>query len=411
MATVKFLIRSTAKNADKFANIQCRFRDSTIDFFAPTGLKTQAAYWGSKKEKVKNPNKATYAHDVNLKLSEIKAHVLAQYATLTDAPGKDWLKTTIDKFNNPEKYERKPKTLFEYIESYLQNDPETTKKGGYDRVYYFLQQYASHIKKPIDFGDITLDFYFDFKDYLTKQKRLSVNYVAKNIKILKVFLNAAKEDGYNKFTHYQTRRFKAEQEEIDSFYLSETEIQQLYETDFAGNELREQIRDIFIVGCWTGLRYSDWNKVTSENIEDDFIVLNQQKTGAVVVIPLHEMVKTIIKKYNGVLPSFGKEKINLEMKHIAKKAGLNETFQATTTKAGITRTVTYAKHEKISTHTARRSFATCLYKAGLPSYTIMQITGHKTETAFLKYIKVTPREHAQKLKEFWQNRPLMKIAN
>jgi len=57
----------------------------------------------------------------------------------------------------------------------------------------------------------------------------------------------------------------------------------------------------------------------------------------------------------------------------------------------------------VTTHTARRSFATNMYKMGIPSITIMAITGHRTETAFLKYIKVTPQEHAEKMRDIWLN--------
>lgn len=53
-------------------------------------------------------------------------------------------------------------------------------------------------------------------------------------------------------------------------------------------------------------------------------------------------------------------------------------------------------------HTARRSFATNMYKSGIPSITLMKITGHLTESSFLKYIKVTPAEHATKMHEMWQ---------
>jgi integrase len=63
---------------------------------------------------------------------------------------------------------------------------------------------------------------------------------------------------------------------------------------------------------------------------------------------------------------------------------------------------TYPKHELITSHTCRRSFASNLY-GKLPNMTIMAITGHKTETQFLKYIKITPTENAEKLKEYWEN--------
>ena len=67
--------------------------------------------------------------------------------------------------------------------------------------------------------------------------------------------------------------------------------------------------------------------------------------------------------------------------------------------------------DRITTHSARRSFATNQYLAGFPSISIMKLTGHRTEKAFMKYIKVTSKEHAQKLLELWNNQSSkMKIA-
>jgi integrase len=87
-------------------------------------------------------------------------------------------------------------------------------------------------------------------------------------------------------------------------------------------------------------------------------------------------------------------------------AGFEETVSETITKGGIRQTVNYPKSELITTHTARRSFATNQYLAGFPATSIMKITGHRTEKAFMKYIKITPREHANKLRELWkQNTP------
>ena len=66
------------------------------------------------------------------------------------------------------------------------------------------------------------------------------------------------------------------------------------------------------------------------------------------------------------------------------------------------------KYKLITTHTARRSFATNLYLAGVQTHTIMAITGHSTEKAFLRYIKVTPDQHARILQRHWKNQ--LKIA-
>ncbi len=71
------------------------------------------------------------------------------------------------------------------------------------------------------------------------------------------------------------------------------------------------------------------------------------------------------------------------------------------TRGGKRVVITVEKWKLVSSHTARRSFATNLYKSNFPAISIMKITGHKTEKAFLKYIKVTPEEHAKLLAEHW----------
>ena len=72
---------------------------------------------------------------------------------------------------------------------------------------------------------------------------------------------------------------------------------------------------------------------------------------------------------------------------------------------------TYLKHEIISTHAARRSFCTNAFKDGIPTLHIMSISGHRTEKAFLKYIKVDGEEHAKKVLQMWQrNGEFMNLA-
>ena len=68
-----------------------------------------------------------------------------------------------------------------------------------------------------------------------------------------------------------------------------------------------------------------------------------------------------------------------------------------TTKGGIKQNVSFKKHELITVHTARRSFATNAYLMNIPPISIMKITGHKTERAFLKYIKISQEDNANKL--------------
>jgi integrase len=273
----------------------------------------------------------------------------------------------------------------------------------------YLKKYATKIGKQIDFKDIDLKFYEGFTQYLQDEK-LAVNTIGKKIQTLKIFLNSAKDEGLNKYDSYKSSKFKALTEEAETIALDEEELTKLYEKDFSDRPSLERVRDLFLVGCWTGCRFSDITQITPENISGGFIHIKQHKTGAKVVIPLHPVVTAILNKYDGQLPEpISNQKFNLALKEIAEIAEINDSVHKAITKGGNRVSKAYKKYELVTTHTARRSFATNLYKSGFPSLSIMAITGHKTEEAFLKYIKVTSEEHAIKLQEHW-NKSYLKVV-
>jgi integrase len=97
------------------------------------------------------------------------------------------------------------------------------------------------------------------------------------------------------------------------------------------------------------------------------------------------------------------QKFNDYIKDVCKKAEFKSKVSKSLTKGGKRQTEIKEKWEMVSSHTARRSFATNLYKSGFPSISIMAITGHKTENAFNRYIKVNEEEHAEMLAKHWAN--------
>ena len=435
MANVNYFLKAT--KGGKFSPVYIRlYHGKTINLKQQTGQYVDPEHWNKKKHCVGNFADATYKDEVNHNLRKLKEHVLDAFAASKGKVSKEWLSAKIGRFINPESHKKGKPTLFDFIREFIDQaptrpSPKTDKPvcykqiREYERTFFYLQEFAKAKKQEIDFENITLDFYHDFVKYLQSEKNitrkdgtkikeqgLAQNTIGKKIQTLKIFLNAATDAGLNDNNQFKSHRFKAMTEENESIYLNEAEIQKLFDLDLSDNDRLEKVRDLFIIGCWTGLRYSDWDKVKPENIEDGFLTLKQSKTGGAVVIPLHEMVLAMLEKYNGTLPPvISNQKFNDYLKEVAQMAGLDSREQKSITKGGVKRTVTYQKWEMITTHTGRRSFATNLYKAGLPSLSIMQVTGHKTEAAFLKYIKVTPREHAQKIKELWQSRAVMKVVN
>ena len=273
-----------------------------------------------------------------------------------------------------------------------------------------LKKFQSTRKRTIDFNTIDLDFYTDFTEYLSRHLKLSTNTIGKDIKTLKTVLNEATERGINTNLQFKSRRFSTTSEQTDSIYLTERELKEMETLDLKGNTIQENVRDLFLIGCYTGLRYSDFSIIKPEQIKDGYIELKEQtKTGNPVIIPVHSTVNRILRKYKGQLPkSISNQKTNSYLKEIGRlMPSLQMNFSRAITKGGVKVMTNYQKWELLSTHTARRSFATNEYLNGTPTITIMAITGHRTEKAFLRYIKLTPKEHAKLLQAQWEKRSLM----
>ena len=159
-----------------------------------------------------------------------------------------------------------------------------------------------------------------------------------------------------------------------------------------------------MIGCYTGLRVSDYTRLSREHIVNidgvEFFEIASQKTGQLVTIPIHPVVREIIKANDGILPERQPEQvINQHIKTIGAMAGINENVTIEKTTGGRKVRRKYRKFQLIKTHTARRSFCTNAYLEGLDCLDIMAVSGHTSEANFLKYIKVTRRETAKRLAE------------
>lgn len=269
-----------------------------------------------------------------------------------------------------------------------------------------LKAFAEKARRKTTFESATLEFYSDYTEYLVKTLKLSTNSVGRDIKIVKTILSEATERGLNANMAYKGKRFVVGKETSDSIYLNETEIKEIEGLDLSHNLKLDRVRDLFVIGCYTGLRYSDYSILRPDDLKGDFIDITQTKTGDPVVIPVHPSVKGIVEKYNGHLPKpISNQKTNDYLKDVGKLArSLEVKVTQEFTKGGVRLSQSFIKWELLTTHAARRSFATNEYLAGTPTVTIMAITGHRTEKAFLRYIKLTPKEHAKLLQLHWQNR-------
>jgi integrase len=233
-------------------------------------------------------------------------------------------------------------------------------------------------------------------------KGYNINTIGDHIKKIKVFMNYANDKGYTSNQWHRHRKFQTVEEAAETIYLPDQELMTIYKLDLTKNKKLDRVRDIFIIGCYTGLRFSDLSQIRSENFikNGSQLKLKTIKTGETVIIPIHWTIQETLKKYDGQLPrSISNQKMNDYLKELGKKAEFKDKIVLSKTQGGKQTFVTKEKWQLITVHTARRSFATNMFLAGVPTISIMKITGHRTERAFMKYIKVSQEQNADKLSE------------
>ena len=319
---------------------------------------------------------------------------------------------------------KKSLNFFEFVKTFIEESEknrfnrDTGKKlaKGTIRIYkntqVRLKEFERYYNKKIDFATIDLEFYDNWIEFLSREKQLCNNSVGRYTKTLKMFLNEATDKELNTNLMFRNKRFRVLSEQTFSIYLNEKELEELISLDLSANKKLERVRDLFIVGCWTGLRFSDLTNILPENIKGDKIEIKTQKTGQIVVLPMHRMVKEIMSRYsmfpNSLPPSISNVKMNKYLKDVSKLVdNLHEVIQTNITRGGRLITTNRKKYELVTVHTARRSFATNLYKDGVSSLTIMKLTAHKSERVFLQYLKATAEENATLVEKHWQKKELI----
>ncbi len=418
-----FKFKIVGKNPNKKCTIYISFRFGRNDkLMYRTPLMIEPKFWNSELGRAKNTIQNLCAQDINYALQSLDGIIngfLSSYTVNGTPITKETIKLALDTHFGKEVPTEEPKegkgemdfhTFFEkFIE--LCKTRMNNRRGGqllsyktsreYARTYRYVLDYERSANLHVEFDDINQAFIDGFVTYLQSLK-LATNTIGHKITCIKALMRSAFEQELT--TNHKFQFIKNQTEESDSVALTEEEIQQLVDLDLSKNARLERARDLFIVGCWTGLRFSDVSKLHKEHIGDDGIInITQTKTNHNVYIPLHPIVKEILEKYNYQLPELSNQKFNQYIKEVCHLAKIDKSFMKSITRGGVKETTTYKKWQIVSSHTARRSFATNLYLSGFPSISIMAITGHRTEAAFLKYIKVSRAEHAKKLMEYWQN--------
>jgi integrase len=373
-----------------------------------TNWRVKTNEWDIDKERVKNTSKNLNRNNINIFLNDMSCQVDNFINSNNSNISLKEVSNFINDIMHP-KQEIK-QTFANYLLEYIQEcEIRKSERTGEALTWMSRQKYIQ-LKNIIDeycqdreikellFEDLNTNFYNDFINYL-ESKNMAKNTIGKYIRSLKTVIINAEKKGIEVNKDYND--FRVLKEDIFNIYLTDEELKKI--EDVVLPQPLSYTRDLFLIGCYTGLRYSDFSRLTTDNIENGNIRIKQQKTGADVIIPLlSDYVKRLIEeKTNYKVPA--SQVMNRRLKDICKRAGINGIIKKTRTEGGKRIEHTFEKWEMVTNHTARRSFATNLYKKNVPSISLMKLTGHTTETAFLKYIKIDNEENAELIKEQLNN--------
>lgn len=270
---------------------------------------------------------------------------------------------------------------------------------------------------------INREFVAKFLAYMEKQGYM-VTAQNKYLVTLRALVGYAYTDGIHdndRATQCFSKKKIEEADKAAEIYLTDAELQALYEMPLSG--LQDQVRDIFLVGCYTCQRVSDYNNISEDSFTTTakgtpIIRLVQQKTRTEVKIPImNPNLKAICEKYNYNLPSVVDVILNRYIKQILKE--LSESVVSLTKKVPTKLTmkqkqnlangkieveyndkgeVVMSRYNCVTTHTARRSGITNMYLSH--KYTLVQmmhVSGHKTQKTFMDYIKLSSDEIADEI--------------
>jgi len=379
--TIRFYLRTNQVNKDGECAIMVRITVNSERATFSTKLFTQPDQWDSNANKVIGASKQV--RELNKLLDDIKAAIRNHYYELERY---DSL-VTAEKVRNAflgvtVRTESLMQLFKEYMEECealegISRSPATVQK--YDRCYRRVQEFlkAKYNLTDIPLVEIGHKFIVDLECYLRTVSGCNENTAAKFLQTFRMIIIRAKNNGYIKADPFANYRIRIKR--VDRGYLTQEEIDRIAAKEFKVKRL-EQIRDIFLFSCYTGLAYIDLKELGPEQIQTSFdgnkwIMTHRHKTKTPVNVPLLDIPQQIIKKYAGkvksgkLLPVPSNQKTNQYLKEIADACEIDK---------------------NITFHLARHTFATTItLSQGVPIESVSKMLGHTNIQTTQIYARIT----------------------
>lgn len=312
-----------------------------------------------KNQRVKSSNK-NYK-DLNLLIEKKLADINTIEVNYRLAGKVMTIESLIQDLNNP----TSRVDFIKFWEQEMERQKEILKEGTYRQQITVLTK-VKGFKSPLFFYEIDENYINDLKTHCKKKLKNNDNTVATTIKSFKKYLHIANKKGINSpidFSEIKNKSFKGDR----TFLLPEEikMIDEYWNSKFVP-DIYKNIIARFLFSCFTGLRFTDVQKLTIENFVDDSVVFTAEKTGKFQRIKLNESARKYI--YNDFFKiNSTNEYTNRELKKIAKLCGISK---------------------KLTFHVARHTFATNFLICGGRLEHLQKILAHSKIEETMIYVGI-----------------------
>ncbi|TGN29175.1 site-specific integrase [Empedobacter tilapiae] len=355
--------------------------------------------WNPLKMRVKDSNYNKNGLEINSHLEKMKSAATDVYLFLNNELGRTPLKQEFklefkNHFFNGGKIDSKAKikTVVEAFDLYIRTQKYLTESSikTINLAKKNIIDYQLRNKEIATLDNFDINMRNELVDYLFELEYAGTT-IYRRLKYVRTILRFAEDLEYTVHPYYKAKSFLTKDEESYQIALTEEELNELINLDLNYDNSLELVRDQFLALVITGQRFSDLDKITSNYVEDDgALKFIQEKTKISVQFPLMKNLKLILDKYPSGWPiRYSNQKFNKKLQVIAKKCKLLE--------RSLINNEEIKRMDRISSHTARRTFVTIYYSKGVPLDIIMLATGHKQEKTVKGYIKMSKTQEAKLL--------------
>lgn len=407
-----FKLKHPKSDAETLIYFCVFFKDEGKSFIYSTGEKIHPNSWNFKDKRPENlsgrKNDAEIRRSIDSQLSRYSnffMEITNRFKMVNEV-------LTVEKIRNEfdsefKKVSKKTNDFFNVYELFLKekendktdqaNTPSTIKRYKCNK--NLLKGFQSKTGYYLTFKTINKKFYNLFVNYCVEEKNHCSNTLARNVGLFKTFMLFALQ---NKFTYndefksfVNIKRFAT-----DEVALTLDEIINVYNFDLEGNKKLIRVRDLFVFGCVTGLRYSNYSEVKKNDIIDDCIrVVDVKDKTKLLSIPLNKYSVEILEKYDYNLPKISNQKLNDYVKDLFEKMEFKKSIKKTMKYGNEIIETESPLYKRISSHTARRSFITIMKNKNIPDKAIMSYTGHRSLDVFNTYYRPNQEDKINFMKD------------